>query len=347
MPKLIILRGIPASGKSTYAQKWVMEDPANRVRINRDDIREALTGDATNHSREKEVTQYQEALIERALKEGKDVASDNTNLNTKFLPDTIKKAQAVGATVEHKDFPITVDEALRRNAGRERKVPEDVIRRMYKSLGPKGEFPVFPGSYPTKPFTAPNSRKPAVCFDMDGTLNDVSGVRHFIDPQPGAKKRFKDFDSFHRMSEFEPAHEAVLQLAKDAHESGYAVLITTARSEPYRETTQKWLDDHNVPYENIFMRGEKDYRKDYDVKKDMFTEIDKHYDVVRCVDDNPQAIQAWKENNIAVTTVPFNYDGRETPVVINNPFRSGVCIRCGKPFKGEGTLGPTCRTKAA
>jgi predicted kinase len=339
MSTLTILRGIPASGKSTYAQQWVMEDPDNRVRINRDDIREALTGSTSNHSREKDVSQMEFDLTQRALRAGKDVMSDNTNLSTKFLPKTIKAAQRLGATVEHKDFPIPLKEALRRNANRERQVPEDVMKRMYSRLGPNGEFPVFPGSYPVKPFVKPSSKKPAVCFDMDGTLNDVRGVRHFL------QGRQRDFDSFHRMSEFEPANDEVLQMAKDAHEAGFAVLITTARSEPYRETTQKWLDEHNVPYENIYMRPESDFRPDYEVKKDMYKNIIRHYDVVRCVDDNPQAIQAWRDYDVAVTVVPFVNEATG-PISINNVFQTGNCVRCGKPFKGEGSLGPTCRTKA-
>lgn len=39
MSKLIITRGLPASGKSTWAKQWVLEDPEHRVRINQDDIR--------------------------------------------------------------------------------------------------------------------------------------------------------------------------------------------------------------------------------------------------------------------------------------------------------------------
>ena len=39
MSKLIITRGLPASGKSTWAKQWVLEDTENRVRINQDDIK--------------------------------------------------------------------------------------------------------------------------------------------------------------------------------------------------------------------------------------------------------------------------------------------------------------------
>jgi predicted kinase len=346
MSEMTFLRGIPASGKSTYAQQWVSEDPANRVRINRDAIREALFGDAQSHKDEGKVTEVENMLIAKGLKEGKHVMSDNTNTNMAFLPKAIKFAKANGATkINHEDFPITVEEAIKRNSKRENPVPEHVLHRMSKNLGPQGQFPVFPGSYKTKDLILPKSRKLAVCFDMDGTLNDVRNVRHFLQPQ-GNKKR-RDFDSFHRMSEFEPAHEDVLQMAFDAHKARFEVLITTARSEPYRETTQKWLDDRDVPFANIFMRKEGDFRSDYEVKKEMYDQINMYYDVVRCVDDNPQAIKAWREKGVAVTTVPFIDDSNmDLQVKVPNIFRSGACIRCGKPLSNGGPLGPTCKLRA-
>jgi len=42
MAKIIICRGIPASGKSTWAKNWVLENPNSRVRFNNDDIRNML-----------------------------------------------------------------------------------------------------------------------------------------------------------------------------------------------------------------------------------------------------------------------------------------------------------------
>lgn len=345
MSEMTFLRGIPASGKSTHAKRWVAEDPANRVRINRDDIREALFGDAASHKDENKVTEVENMLIAKALKEGKHVMSDNTNTNMAFIPKAIKFAKENGATkINHKDFPISLEKAKKFNSERDRKVPEHVLERMYGNLGPQGQFPVFPGSYPLKPLILPKERKLAICVDMDGTATDVRSVRHFLQPKNGKKRR--DFDSFHRMSEFCPPVDDVLQIVRDAHEAGFSILITTARSQQYQESTQKWLDEHNVPYENIFMRKDGDGRPDYEVKKEMFQKINMYYDVVRCIDDNPQAIRAWRENGVAVTTVPFIDDSNmDLKIKVPNIFRSGACIRCGKPLANGGPLGPTCKMR--
>ena len=64
MSKLIITRGLPASGKSTWAKQWVLEDPEHRVRINQDDIR-LMLGKYWVPNREPLVQHIQkEALIE-------------------------------------------------------------------------------------------------------------------------------------------------------------------------------------------------------------------------------------------------------------------------------------------
>ena len=42
MTALVITRGLPGSGKTTYARAWVAEDREHRARVNRDDIRQML-----------------------------------------------------------------------------------------------------------------------------------------------------------------------------------------------------------------------------------------------------------------------------------------------------------------
>ena len=42
MPKIILCRGIQGSGKTTWAGKWVLEDPEHRVRSNNDEVRNML-----------------------------------------------------------------------------------------------------------------------------------------------------------------------------------------------------------------------------------------------------------------------------------------------------------------
>lgn len=106
MSKLIICRGLPASGKSTWAKQWVLEDPEHRVRINQDDIR-LMLGKYWVPKREPLVQHIQEEALIEALLKGYDIVIDNTNLNKKVLDNYRALVIAHGNhAIEFKDFLI-------------------------------------------------------------------------------------------------------------------------------------------------------------------------------------------------------------------------------------------------
>lgn len=134
MNKLIICRDIPASGKTFWAKKWVLEDPEHRVRINQDDIR-LMLGKYWVPSREKLVQEIQFDAIVKALSRGFNVVIDNTNLNKKVLDqfDRLIKTYE-DYEIEYKDFfdtPLSV--CIERNKNRDLQVTEKVIRSFYNN----------------------------------------------------------------------------------------------------------------------------------------------------------------------------------------------------------------------
>lgn len=134
MNKLIICRGIPASGKTFWAKKWVLEDPEHRVRINQDDIR-LMLGKYWVPSREKLVQEIQFDAIVEALSRGFNVVIDNTNLNKKVLDqfDRLIKTYE-DYEIEYKDFfdtPLSV--CIERDKNRDLQVTEKVIRSFYNN----------------------------------------------------------------------------------------------------------------------------------------------------------------------------------------------------------------------
>ena len=138
MNKLIICRGIPASGKTFWAKQWVLKDPEHRVRINQDDIR-LMLGKYWVPSREELVQHIQkEALIE-ALERGYDIVIDNTNLNEKVLDNYRVLVTAYGDhAIEYKDFfdtPLSV--CIERDKNRDLQVTEKVIRSFYNNYKDK------------------------------------------------------------------------------------------------------------------------------------------------------------------------------------------------------------------
>ena len=141
MSKLIICRGLPASGKSTWAKQWVLEDPEHRVRINQDDIR-LMLGKYWVPSREKLVQEIQFDAIIEALNREFDVVIDNTNLNKKVLDQFNRLIKTFeDYEIEYKDFfdtPLSVCIELDKN--RDLQVTEKVIRSFYNNY--KDKYPL-------------------------------------------------------------------------------------------------------------------------------------------------------------------------------------------------------------
>ena len=141
MSKLIICRGLPASGKSTWAKQWVLEDPEHRIRVNQDDIR-LMLGKYWVPSREKLVQEIQFDAILKALSRGFDIVIDNTNLNKKVLDgfDRLIKTYK-NYEIEYKDFfdtPLSV--CIERDKNRDLQVTEKVIRGFYNNY--KDKYPL-------------------------------------------------------------------------------------------------------------------------------------------------------------------------------------------------------------
>lgn len=141
MSKLIICRGLPASGKSTWAKQWVLEDPEHRVRINQDDIR-LMLGKYWVPSREKLVQEIQFDAVVEALSKEFDVVIDNTNLNKKVLDGFDRLIKTFeDYEIEYKDFfdtPLSV--CIERDKNRDLQVTEKVIRSFYNNY--KDKYPL-------------------------------------------------------------------------------------------------------------------------------------------------------------------------------------------------------------
>ncbi len=139
-------------------------------------------------------------------------------------------------------------------------------------------------------------RKCAI-FDMDGTLANVSSIRHFVRVRP------KDFNKFHSESVNVPPNPIIVGKAQVMAEQGFDIVIVTARRAMWRNHTAMWLALNNVPSHALFMRGNKDHRSDVLVKQDILKVIRRSWNVIHAVDDNPSIIKLWEEEGIPVTIV--------------------------------------------
>lgn len=131
MAKVIFVRGIQGSGKTTWAKSWVNGDPENRVRISWDDIRRML-GKYWVLTREGIVKHISLEAMKAALISGKDVVIDNMNLGD--ITAFIQLAGAYGAKVIYEDFRTPLEVCIARDAKRnaDEQIGEKIIRDTYE-----------------------------------------------------------------------------------------------------------------------------------------------------------------------------------------------------------------------
>lgn len=130
MSNVVICVGVPASGKSTWARAYAERTGA--LVVCRDDVRLELV--LKHGDDEILVTDLAHGKIEEALTCGFDVVVADTNINRANRNALIKFCTERGATVTLKVFPISLEEALKRDRNRNASVGEEVITRMYNQL---------------------------------------------------------------------------------------------------------------------------------------------------------------------------------------------------------------------
>ena len=128
-PKLIMMCGLPASGKSTYSKELAEEHNAN-IHAS-DSIREELSGDINNQNINDLVFQTLHKRIKNDLKDGKSCIYDATNISYKRRMAFLNELNKIPCEKICVLMATPYEECLKRNAERERKVPEEVIKNMY------------------------------------------------------------------------------------------------------------------------------------------------------------------------------------------------------------------------
>lgn len=126
MPKLTIMVGLPGSGKSTIAHNY------GEV-VSTDAVREELLGDVSNQSNGDMIFNEAFSRVHKLLNSNVDAVFDATNISKKRrskLFREFKEADNIIAVFVNTD----INECLKRNNSRDRKVPEEVIYRMLRSL---------------------------------------------------------------------------------------------------------------------------------------------------------------------------------------------------------------------
>jgi predicted kinase len=129
-PTLILLVGIPGSGKTTYAEKYIKENP-NAVHLSSDKIRAELWGNEATQGDNNEVFSLMQSRAIEVLNNGQSVVYDATNITRKDRSYIITLCPKF-AKIECHIIWAPIETCIERDATRKRTVGKEVIDRMLK-----------------------------------------------------------------------------------------------------------------------------------------------------------------------------------------------------------------------
>lgn len=124
--------GISGAGKSTHVQKLKSENPSALI-ISPDSIRGELSGgDEGDQSQNYKVFKIAHARLDTAMRNQVPlIIWDATCYNKKNRKEPISIAKQHGYQVEVHMKKVSLDTAIKQNQMRQRKVPDDVIKRQF------------------------------------------------------------------------------------------------------------------------------------------------------------------------------------------------------------------------
>ncbi|MDR1455086.1 MAG: AAA family ATPase [Tannerella sp.] len=284
--QILLLIGAPGSGKSTFA-KYFIRTEENWMRLCRDDFRMMNFNDSLlSKNEEILLSEMLDAAAEALLRKKCNVLIDSTHCRAKYLNHYIEKFNTL-ADISFKVFECGAEELIarceKRQAETGRSVPAHIIRRFVRELEHlKTTFDFSPRPRRQAPCTAQKqdpALPEAIICDLDGTLA-LLGNRNPYD----ASKSDNDY-----------LNEAVASVLKAFSANGYHILLLSGREEIFRDPTVRFLEKFAVPYQQLWMRKAKDYRRDAIIKREIFDlEISGKYHIEFVLDDRDQVVEMWR-----------------------------------------------------
>lgn len=282
---LFMLQGLNGSGKTMYAKSITDHNP-NTVRISKEDIRKELedTGWTWNRENEVKVLFIRDSQIIEALKSGKSVVVDDTNLSPHHAHRLRTIAIEHGAVFKITFLNTPIEECIRRDSYRseDTKVGGQVIRNMaerFHLVRGKNKVEVVIPLEPVESLVSlePAKLLPPVTTDIERVFepvisNDTSKLQAIICDLDaiaikGKEESSKDFTLIHLDKVFIPVKRVLMAMHKYM---GYQIVYISDRENKHRAESMRFLTANFCPVGPILMRSDNDMRKEWMVKGQLF-----------------------------------------------------------------------------
>lgn len=280
--KILLTRGLPASGKTTFSRELLNREPGKWKRINKDDLRSLLDDGKWSKKNEEFIIQIRNSIAKQALHSGYSIIVDDTNFSVDHVNYFKEIAEYNEYDFEIKDFTdVPLRTCIERDLKRLNSVGKDVIVGMYnKYLKPPREVYEYTDGLPK-----------AIIVDIDNTLAIMGERSPYSWSEVG----------------IDSVNEVVKNFINErgaGNGLGVKALIVSGRDGACRIQTEKWLKDNNVFYDKLFMRQEGNNEKDTIIKERIFEEeIKGKYNVLYVLDDRLGVCRMWHQKGLQLLRV--------------------------------------------
>ena len=282
MKRVLILKGLPASGKSTFAKELVDKFPGQYKIINKDSLRTMLDNGKWSGDNEKFIINLRNKLILDILADGKTPIVDDTNLHSKH-EQVIRELVKGVATVDVEFFDLPLDQCIERDLKRPNSVGEKVIKKMWRQfLQEHQEPPMYIHGVPD-----------AIILDIDGTLSEGCGEH-------------RGPYEYDKVSLDKPNKPIVEIARRYVDDKNFVVIVVSGRDASCIDDTENWLRDNGIFYDEIYMRQIGNTENDAIIKKRIYDEnIKGKYNILFVLDDRDRVVDMWR--SLGLICLQVNY----------------------------------------
>lgn len=295
MSKILVLQGVPASGKSTWAKEFV-KNKKDWVIVSRDSIRES-TGNYWVPSREDYISYVEEVQVISALDNDLNVIIDATNLNPKTIDKWKNIASKLDCEITFQMFEIDFKTALERDSNRERRVGKNTLEQFFSKYFPEKLKDYYTDNRKIKS-NDPNKQDCIIC-DLDGTLCLHQGRSPY---------------DLSKVLEDKPNEQLIKILT--ALNMQYPIIFLSGREDVdnCKNDTITWISnnymskisDSSLKGWDLKMRNKNDYRPDEVIKEEIYhSEIEPHYNVLCVFDDRDKVVKMWRDLGLLCNQVYY------------------------------------------
>lgn len=288
MPKLIVLVGPPASGKTSLAMTFSasLEPDGNHfLRINQDD--DGRIGHLT--------------LFKSLVEGGRNIVIDRLNFNKEQRKRYLQVARDAGyktkIIVLHENRETCFKRCMDRK-GHPTITTEEHANSALNMFFKRYERPSLDEADEIE-FRYPKvENHTAIICDIDSTLSNTDHRQHYM------RNGKKNWTMFFNEMDKDPVHEFCKQIVNTMRGKNI-IILSSGRPSNYREITKNWLEQHRVMYDFLFMRPRDDSRPDTVIKEIIldFEILTRVNNILFCIDDRKCIIDFYRSRGLTVLDV--------------------------------------------